>query len=164
MLPRPTLDPEAWYGVHNDLVIVELRSIPDCPNLDRVRTALHTALADLGLPATVVERVCDYPSPSVLIDGFDVMGGGDAAACRLDLPTVDTLWEALRRATDPTDPTEPAPTSPASAGPGRPVIDCCATPGNAAFLGQDQAVQLARNIFEPLLHDAYPAAPPEGRA
>jgi hypothetical protein len=73
------------------LVLVELRSVPDCPNLDRVRTSLHTALADVGLP------------PSVLIDGVDVMGSGDGpAACRLDLPNIELLRDALRRAADRT--------------------------------------------------------------
>jgi len=81
-------------------VIVELRSVPGCPNLGRVRAALSTAMADLDPPPTVIERVGDYPSPSVLIDGVDVMGPSDGpAACRLDLPTVETLRDALRRAT-----------------------------------------------------------------
>ena len=78
-------------------MIVELRSVPDCPNLNRVREALTAALADLGCPAAVIERVGDYPSPSVLINGVDVMGatGGDTAACRLDLPTGEQLRVAL---------------------------------------------------------------------
>jgi hypothetical protein len=85
------------------LVLVELRSVPGCPNLDRVRTSLHTALADVGLPPTVLERVGEYPSPSVLIDGVDVMGSGDGpAACRLDLPNIELLRDALRRAADRT--------------------------------------------------------------
>ncbi|WP_203707358.1 alkylmercury lyase [Asanoa iriomotensis] len=86
-------------------MLVELRSVPDCPNLDRVRTSLRTAMADLGLPPTVIERVGDYASPSVLINGVDVMGDDDgAAACRLALPTVDLLRDALRRATEQTTP------------------------------------------------------------
>jgi hypothetical protein len=78
-------------------VIVELRSVPDCPNLNPVREALTAALADLGCPTAVIEQVGDYPSPSVLINGVDVMGatGGDTAACRLDLPTGEQLRVAL---------------------------------------------------------------------
>jgi hypothetical protein len=94
------LDPEVEYTVDNDVVIIELRSVPDCPNLDPVREALSMTLADLGLSATVIERVGDYPSPSVLINGADVMGtaAADAAACLLDLPTGKHLRAALQEA------------------------------------------------------------------
>lgn len=83
-----------------DGVKAELRAVPDCPHLAQVRTALYAALADLGLPVVVTEVVGDYPSPTVLINGVDVMGGtGDGpAACRLDLPTVERLRAALRHA------------------------------------------------------------------
>ena len=79
-------------------MIVELRSVPDCPNLAPVREAVYSCLAELGLPPDVVEVVGDFPSPSVLVDGVDVMpGSGDgAAACRLDLPTADDIRAALR--------------------------------------------------------------------
>jgi hypothetical protein len=87
--------------VDNGRVIVELRSVPNCPNLDRVRTDLYAALAALGLSPVVIEREGEFPSPSVLVDGVDVMGDGEGpAACRLDLPTADDLEAALRRALD----------------------------------------------------------------
>ena len=73
--------------------------MPDCPNLAPVRGALYAVLAELGLPAElVVERVGDFPSPSVLVDGVDVMGSGGAgmAACRLDLPTATRIRATLR--------------------------------------------------------------------
>jgi hypothetical protein len=83
-------------------VIVELRSVPDCPNLAPVRQVLYAALADLGLPPEVTELVGDYPSPSVLINGVDVMGRSAARAaspaCRLDLPTGERVRLALRHA------------------------------------------------------------------
>jgi hypothetical protein len=84
-------------------VIVELRSVPDCPNLAPVRQVLYTALADLGLQPNVVELIGDYPSPSVLIDGVDVTGrsAGSVAACRLDLPTAEQICAALRNALAP---------------------------------------------------------------
>jgi hypothetical protein len=70
-------------------VIVELSSVPDCPNLAPVRQVLYTALADLGLQPNVTELSGDYPSPSVLINGADVTGrsAGSVPACRLDLAT-----------------------------------------------------------------------------
>jgi hypothetical protein len=55
--------------VDTDVVKVELRSVPDCPNLAEVRPSLFAALADLGLPSDVTELVGDYPSPSVVVDG-----------------------------------------------------------------------------------------------
>jgi len=121
-------------------VIVELRSVPNCPNLDRVRSDLQATLAGLGLPPVVVERVGDFPSPSVLVDGVDVMGGGEGpAACRLDLPTADDLKAALRRATEHA--------SPASAGPVADVADCCAQPGDAIRADRtDRAARLTPEV------------------
>ncbi|MFI6263195.1 hypothetical protein [Micromonospora sp. NPDC051006] len=82
-------------------VAVELRSVPDCPNLGPARQEVSSALADLGLPQGVVtEVVGDYPSPSILVNGVDVMGGAgdESAACRLDLPTEKRIRAALRQA------------------------------------------------------------------
>jgi hypothetical protein len=81
-------------------VIVELRSVPDCPNLAPVRHVLYAALAELGLPPEVTELVGDYPSPSLLINGADLTGRstGSVAACRLDLPTDGQIRAALRNA------------------------------------------------------------------
>jgi hypothetical protein len=115
-------------------VIVELRAVPDCPNLDATRTLLHACLTEAGLttPAavTVVERIGDYPSPSILIDGRDVTGAHphdadphDAAGCVLRPPTADQIRAALRTAlTDTPDPD----TSRA----GVLAVDCC-PPGEA---------------------------------
>lgn len=105
-------------------VNVELRSVPECPNLAPAREELHAALADLGLPAVVTEVVGDYPSPSILVNGVDVMGGtGDGpAACRLDLPTGERIRAALRRAMG-------AESAPAATD--QNLVDCCTQPGNA---------------------------------
>ncbi|RZU78063.1 alkylmercury lyase-like protein [Micromonospora kangleipakensis] len=106
-------------------VAVELRSVPDCPNLAPARQELRAALADLGLPLSVVSEVVgDYPSPSILVNGVDVMGGtgGDSAACRLDLPTGERIRAALCQAIgaeSATVGTEPS------------GVDCCGQPGNA---------------------------------
>jgi hypothetical protein len=50
-------------------------------------------MAELELAVELTDMVGDYPYPSVLIDGTDVMGGtttGPSAARRLDLLTADT--------------------------------------------------------------------------
>ncbi|MFF4879385.1 alkylmercury lyase family protein [Micromonospora sp. NPDC000668] len=104
---------------------VELRSVPECPNLGPARQELRAALADVGLPPEVVtEVVGDYPSPSILVNGLDVMGstGDGSAACRLDLPTGERIRAALRQAMRAEPATAAAEPSP---------VDCCAQPGNA---------------------------------
>ncbi|MGW5666358.1 alkylmercury lyase family protein [Micromonospora sp. NPDC003776] len=106
-------------------VAVELRSVPDCPNLAPARHELRAALADVGLPlAVVTEVVGDYPSPSILVNGVDVMGGtGDgSAACRLDLPTGERIRAALRQAIG---------AGPATTAREQSRVDCCQQPGNA---------------------------------
>ncbi|MBC9001728.1 alkylmercury lyase family protein [Micromonospora aurantiaca (nom. illeg.)] len=111
-------------------VAVEPRSVPDCPNLAPARHELRAALADLGLPlAVVTEVVGDYPSPSILVNGVDVMGGiGEgSAACRLDVPTGERIRAALRQAIG---------AGPATAETEQNGVDCCAQPGNA--IGTDR--------------------------
>jgi hypothetical protein len=79
---------------------IEILSVPECPNLAPVRVLLQTCLDHLGARAEVTERVGDFPSPTVLVNGIDVMGppphGG--ASCRLDAPTEDRVRAALRAA------------------------------------------------------------------
>lgn len=94
------LDPEVGYGVDNGSVIVELRAVPDCPNLSATRDVLRACLAEADLTATLTEVIGDYPSPSVLVDGVDVTGGDPtgAPACVLSPPTADQIRAALHRA------------------------------------------------------------------
>jgi hypothetical protein len=96
---RPTGAVSASTRQRDDgYVIVELRAVPDCPNVDATRDLLRACLAEAGLPLTVVERVGDYPSPSILVDGRDVTGGdpNGPAACVLSPPTADQIRAALR--------------------------------------------------------------------
>lgn len=82
------------------MVIVELRAVPDCPNLPATRELLRACLVELGLPLDVTEMVGDYPSPSVLVNGVDVTGAppDGPAACVLTPPTADQIRTALRAA------------------------------------------------------------------
>lgn len=79
---------------------IELLTSPGCPNADTARALINDCLAALGIHASVVDRVGRYPSPTVLIDGVDVMrpeGGAPIGdACRLDLPTRQRVLDALR--------------------------------------------------------------------
>jgi len=81
---------------------VELLLAPDCPNASAARVVLTECLQRLGLAVGVRERVGDYPSPTILVDGVDVMTNTSGApatptqACRLDVPTASRVLAALR--------------------------------------------------------------------
>lgn len=77
---------------------VELLHTPDCPNLDATRALLQSCVSELGLALTVIDRVGEFPSPTILVNGADVMGHSPSgnASCRLDLPTRRRILEALR--------------------------------------------------------------------
>lgn len=81
-------------------MIVELRAVPDCPNLNATRDLLHACFAEAGFPVEVVERIGEYPSPSILIDGRDVTGVDPlgAAGCVVRPPTAEQIRAALRTA------------------------------------------------------------------
>jgi hypothetical protein len=81
-------------------VTIEVLYFDGCPNADATRALVRRCLAELALDATLVEREGDYPSPTVRVDGRDVMGEPAVAgrACRLDVPTSAEIETALRRA------------------------------------------------------------------
>ncbi len=85
---------------------VELLLSPGCPNAAAARTLLRQCLDRLGLDRTIAERVGNHPSPTVLVDGVDVMNDTTSApltqACRLDVPTVARVMAALSRRSGPT--------------------------------------------------------------
>jgi hypothetical protein len=81
-------------------MMVELRSVPDCPNVAATRTMLAACLVEAGVPVPVIERVGDYQSPSVLINGTDVTGADPSGtpACVLRPPTAAQIRAALQSA------------------------------------------------------------------
>jgi hypothetical protein len=81
-------------------VTVEWRAVPDCPNLAATRERLAACLIEAGLPSTTIERIGDFPSPSVLIDGIDVTGADPDGPpmCVIRPPTADQIRAALQRA------------------------------------------------------------------
>jgi hypothetical protein len=80
---------------------VELLVAPDCPNADAARALLTACLRRLGSDIRVRERVGEFRSPTILVDGIDVMTGRDSgppmSACRLDVPTEHRVLAALRQ-------------------------------------------------------------------
>lgn len=84
-----------------DVVQVQVLHVPDCPLLPRVREILRACLAQTPAAVVVDEVEGDYPSPSIVINGLDVVTGQaphTETSCRLDLPTVDQILTALRNA------------------------------------------------------------------
>jgi hypothetical protein len=80
---------------------IELRTSPGCPNAEPMRKLVAGCLAELGIGDPVIELVGRYPSPTLSIDGIDVMRHYEDSAsdvCRLDLPTHQRVLEALRAA------------------------------------------------------------------
>jgi hypothetical protein len=85
---------------------LELLLTPGCPNAAATRAVVAECLDRLGLAIPIQERVGDFPSPTILVDGVDVMTGLTGAppvhACRLELPTRSRLLAALRGSVAPT--------------------------------------------------------------
>jgi hypothetical protein len=84
-------------------VRIELLTAPGCPNAAVARATIADCLSTLGIDVPIVDRVGRYPSPTVLVDGVDVMrpesGVHSGDACRLDLPTPQRVLDALQRRT-----------------------------------------------------------------
>jgi hypothetical protein len=80
---------------------LQILHVPDCPNVEDMRRRIERALTTLGLSATVAEIEGSFPSPTLLVNGTDVIPRPDAplAACRLDLPSEAQIFAALSRAT-----------------------------------------------------------------
>jgi hypothetical protein len=78
---------------------IELLKVPGCPLVDRVRATVEGCLREAGIAFEVTEREGRFASPTLLINGADVVTGAPArtdACCRLDLPTRDQILAAVR--------------------------------------------------------------------
>lgn len=77
---------------------IELRHLPDCPHVELARQLLRACLSEVDLANVVVaDREGNFPSPSIIVNGIDVMGAPamEGASCRLDLPTRERVMSAL---------------------------------------------------------------------
>jgi hypothetical protein len=83
---------------------IELLSAPGCPNAPAAKETINDCLTALGIDVAIIDRVGRYPSPTVLVDGVDVMcpqaGAPIGDTCRLDLPTSQCVLDALRGVLD----------------------------------------------------------------
>jgi ADP-ribose pyrophosphatase YjhB (NUDIX family) len=82
--------------------VVQLLLVAGCPHADAARHLLAECLDEAGLDVAVVERVGEFASPTIAVDGVDVVTGtavtAGVSACRLDLPTRPQVLDALRQA------------------------------------------------------------------
>jgi hypothetical protein len=80
-------------------VRVELFVAPDCRHAGAARELVARCVEQAAVAVSVREHVGDFASPTILVDGMDVMTGADGSpasqACRLDLPTQQRLLAAL---------------------------------------------------------------------
>lgn len=84
--------------MHRRTTRIELLYVPGCPLRERVRATVLACLQDARIEAILEEREGAFPSPTLLIDGVDVITGKPAqtgAYCRLDLPTSSQVSAAL---------------------------------------------------------------------
>ncbi|MCH9731729.1 MAG: alkylmercury lyase family protein [Actinomycetia bacterium] len=96
---------------------IELLTAPGCPNAAAAKQTITDCLTTLGIDGPIIEHIGRHPSPTVLVDGVDVMrpeaGTPIGDACRLDLPTHQRILDALRahgpdHGHTPYTPTKPA--------------------------------------------------------
>ena len=71
-----------------------------CRSADAALQLVRECLITLRLADSVLVGVGDYPSPTVLVNGIDVMRPGtglsEGSACRIDVPTRERMLAALR--------------------------------------------------------------------
>jgi hypothetical protein len=81
-------------------VTVEVRYHGGCPHAAAVLALVERCIAQLGLDVEPELREGAYPSPSVVVNGIDVMGAPSTvgAACRLELPSEERVIAALAEA------------------------------------------------------------------
>jgi hypothetical protein len=80
---------------------VQILQVEGCPLVDGLRETVRRSLARTASAAQIEELKGDYPSPTLLIDGIDIVTGRPPdlhPACRLDVPTEDQVVAALRAA------------------------------------------------------------------
>lgn len=86
----------------SEVVRVEVLRHEGCPLAAAALDLVRDCVRELGVDAIVSERVARWPSPTVLVNGLDVMGvpvgGTPTDACRLDVPTRERVSDAVRSA------------------------------------------------------------------
>lgn len=78
-------------------ISVQLLYVASCPFVDDIRALVQRTVTGIGAAASLEEIEGLFPSPTVLVDGFDVTGRNAivAPSCRLDLPTEAQVSSAV---------------------------------------------------------------------
>ena len=79
---------------------IQILHVPDCPLVERLARELEECLLETGVVEQVERLVGAFPSPTLVIDGYDVATGRPVVhghRCRLDLPSKGQVRAALRR-------------------------------------------------------------------
>lgn len=86
------------HGKAAGSVKIEVLHVSGCPHVHAARALLIDCLTEVKLDAAVKDKEGAYPSPTILVNGVDVMGAPafNTAACRLDVPTRHRILLALR--------------------------------------------------------------------
>ena len=81
---------------------VELLQFEGCPLAPAAYRLVRQCLTAFDIPDPVLVRVGDWASPTVLVDGTDVMRPAaelsTASSCRIDVPTRERVLAALEAA------------------------------------------------------------------
>lgn len=79
---------------------IRLYYFEGCPNAAPVREMVVRCLRQMALDTPIEEVLGELPSPTLHINGRDVMGDpmSSSCSCRLDLPTEERILSALRNA------------------------------------------------------------------
>ena len=81
-------------------VTVDVLYFDGCPNAATTLALVRSCVARFGGGVEIVEHQGDHPSPSVLVNGEDIMGdpGTTGRACRCDLPSEQRIMDTIRAA------------------------------------------------------------------
>jgi hypothetical protein len=81
------------------MIEVEFRHVPRCPHANAARALLKECLTELKLDVAVDDKEGEYPSPSILVNGEDVMGAS-IPSCVLPTRCPDQAAPTRRAAQD----------------------------------------------------------------
>jgi hypothetical protein len=81
-------------------VTIDVLYFNGCPNAATTLALVSSCAARFGGSVEIVEYEGDHPSPSVLVNGQDIMGdpGTTGRACRRDLPSEERIMDTIRAA------------------------------------------------------------------
>ena len=77
---------------------LQILQVPDCPRVAQLVDEVRVCVTECGVRERVEIVVGDYPSPTLVIDGLDVLTGQPVQGgpcCRFDLPSSEQIRDAV---------------------------------------------------------------------